>query len=491
MHIPNHRPNSNTSIDASSLAPPFNIEAEQYVLGAILYNNEINERFASYLTADHFYDPLHGEIYAAIQTAIISNQVASPVTLRSTFANHDPIRPDLQVWQYIGKLATMHCGPREATGYAQTIADLGARRSLAAVAYDIALEASSPEVGVTARNIIERAEQSLYQIAETGREDKPVTSLADAAEAAAQWANDAYQAGTGFFGLRTGITDLDRKLGGIQSGNLIIVAGRPGMGKTALGVNNIGLYVADTYTKGTGSDGAAVLVFSMEMSARELGMRLVAARSGISAEKLRRGSATESQIGLVVQAAGEMVEVPMFIDETGGLTLAQLSTRARRIKRKRGIGLIIIDYLQLMAGTSKRGDNRTQELTQITMGLKALAKELSVPIIALSQLSRGVENRADKRPQLADLRESGSIEQDADVVMFVYRPEYYLEREEPPPEEYDKHHEWQAKMEGAAGKAEIVIGKNRNGTTGVIAVAFDGAMTRFGDLAKGDIAHAR
>ena len=391
--------------------------------------------------------------------------------------------------QYLARLAAEATTIINAVDYGRTIHDLAVRRELIRIGEDVVNVAYDAPVDSTPREQIEEAERRLYQIAEGGRYDGGFQRFSDALKIAVDMAAKAYERDGHLSGVATGLTDLDHKLGGLQASDLIILAGRPGMGKTAL-ATNIGFNIAKTYRGETRADGTLETVnggivgfFSLEMSAEQLATRIIAEQSGVASYKIRRGDITETDFQNVAEAVREMQSIPFFIDQTGGISIAQLTARARRLKRQRGLDLLIIDYIQLLSGSRTRSDNRVQELTEITTGLKALAKELNVPILALSQLSRQVEQRDDKRPQLSDLRESGSIEQDADVVMFVFREEYYLENRKPR-EGTEEFPEWQRKMDEMHGKAEVIIGKQRHGPTGTVELQFEASLTRFGNLAR-------
>jgi replicative DNA helicase len=469
--------------------PPHNLEAEMALLGAILVNNEACDKVTSFLTPEHFFEPLHARIFEAASTLIRIGKLASPVTLKTYFESDATIK-DIGGTAYLGRLAANATTIINAEEYGRTIYELAQRRKLINVGTDLVNEAFDPDVEDSSKVLIERAEQTLYAMAETGKYGQGFKPIVQALTAAIDMASAAYQRDGGLSGLSTGLRDLDEKLGGLQSSDLIILAGRPAMGKTALATNiayNVAKrfqaeYLADGST--VVKDGGLVAFFSLEMSSEQLATRIISGQAEVSSEYIRRGKISEDDFQQLVNVARELQSLPFYIDDTGGLTIAQISARARRLKRQRGLGLIVVDYLQLLAGSAKKAsEGRVQEVTEITVGLKALAKELGVPIIALSQLSRQVENRDDKRPQLADLRESGSIEQDADVVMFVYREEYYLGRAEPKagtPEYVD----WQDQMSKIHGVAEVIIGKQRHGPTGTVRLHFDGRFTRFQNLAQ-------
>jgi replicative DNA helicase len=468
---------------------PHNIEAEQALLGAILVNNEALDRVTDFLQPEHFYDPLHAQIYETATTLIQAGKRANPVTLKTFFENAEPIGPNLTVPQYLGRLATNATTIINAHDYGQTIYDLAIRRNLIGIGEDLVNTAFDSPVDHPPDEQIAEAESKLYALAEKGKYGQGFLSFGTALTHAIEMANSAYERDGHLSGISTGLTDLDAKLGGLQSSDLIILAGRPSMGKTAL-VTNIAYNVARAYRSEIQNgeekvlDGAKVGFFSLEMSAEQLATRILSEQAEIASEKIRRGMITQEEFNKLVVVSQEMSRAPLFIDQTGGITVAQLAARARKLKRQHGLGLLVIDYLQLLAGSSKsQSAGRVQEITEITTGLKALAKELQVPIIALSQLSRAVEQREDKRPQLSDLRESGSIEQDADVVMFVFREEYYVERLKPA-ESDPKFQEWQQKMMQVSGKAEVIIGKQRHGPVGTVPLAFESQYTRFGNLAR-------
>jgi replicative DNA helicase len=475
---------------------PHNIEVEQALLGAILVNNEAFYRVSDFLEPDHFFEPLHQKIFKDISSLVRAGKSATPITLKN-FLPSDLDVAGLTGSQYLARLAAEATTVINAGDYGRTIYDLSLRRALIGIgevmvnlAYDAPIE-----VGPQAQ--IEDAERRLYELAETGRYDGGFQRFTDAVTTAVKMAAQAYERDGKLSGLASGLRDLNRMMGGLQPSDLIIVAGRPGMGKSSL-ATNIGYNVAkawrgDVRPDGhiTSVDGGIVGLFSLEMSAEQLATRIIAERTGISSSRIRRGEIETADFDRIAGAAREMETLPFYIDETGGLSIAQLAARARRLKRQKGLDLLIVDYIQLLQGSSKRAsEGRVQEVTEITTNLKALAKELNVPVIALSQLSRQVESRDDKRPQLSDLRESGSIEQDADVVLFVYREEYYLRNREPRPGT-EEHFKWMTEMEAAHGKAEVIIGKQRHGPTGTVQLQFEAEVTRFADLAADDHLPAR
>lgn len=470
---------------------PHNIEAEQALLGAILVNNEALDRVSDFLKAQHFYDPLHAEIYETATKLIQGGKQATPVTLKTFFENSSPIAQNLTVPQYLGRLAAHATTIINAHDYGQTIYDLAIRRNLIVIGEDLVNTAFDSPVDHPPEDQIQEAESRLYALAENGKYGQGFLSFSTALTHAIEMANSAYERDGHLSGLSTGLTDLDSKLGGLQSSDLIVLAGRPSMGKTAL-ATNIAYNIAKAYTtekQANGSEkvvnGAIVGFFSLEMSAEQLATRILSEQTEIASEKIRRGMINQNEFSKLVLVSQEMSRIPLYIDQTGGITVAQLAARARRLKRQRGLGLLVIDYLQLIAASSKMfNGSRVQEITEITTGLKALAKELQVPIIALSQLSRAVEQRDDKRPQLSDLRESGSIEQDADVVMFVFREEYYVERRKPSDTDVEGTIKWQQEMAQVHGRAEVIIGKQRHGPTGTVNLLFESQFTRFSNLAR-------
>jgi replicative DNA helicase len=468
---------------------PHNIEAEQALLGAILVNNEAFYRVSDFLEPRHFFEPVHQKIYEIGGSLIRAGKVASPVTLKTFLPADADIGGGMTVSQYLARLAAEATTVINALDYGQTIYDLSTRRSLIQIGEEMVNEAYDAAVDSVPAKQIEEAERKLYEVAESGRYEGGFQRFAQALTTAVDMAARAYQRDGKLSGLATGLRDLDSKMGGLQNSDLIIIAGRPGMGKTALATNiayNIakawqGEMRADGHTSTV--NGGIVGFFSLEMSAEQLATRILAEQTGIPSSTIRRGGITEADFEKIRDKTIELQDLKFYVDETGGLSIAQLAARARRLKRQRGLDVLVIDYIQLLQGSGRRAqEGRVQEVTEITTGLKALAKELNVPVIALSQLSRQVENRDDKRPQLSDLRESGSIEQDADVVMFVFREEYYLANKEPRPNT-DEHAKWQIEMDAAHGQAELIIGKQRHGPTGTVQVQFDAHVTRFGNLA--------
>jgi replicative DNA helicase len=471
---------------------PHNIEAEQALLGAILVNNEAFYRVSDFLEPGHFFEPIHQNIYQISRNLVRAGKIATPVTLK-TFLDANIDIGGLNVSQYLARLAAEATTIINAEDYGRTIYDLSVRRDLIQVGEDMVNLAYDAPVDYAPRNQIEDAERRLYELAETGRYDGGFQRFAQALTTAVDMAAHAYQRDGKLSGLATGLSDLDRMMGGLQPSDLIILAGRPGMGKSSL-ATNIGYNVAKAWRGEVRPDGHTVTVnggivgfFSLEMSAEQLATRIIAEQTCIPSNQIRRGGITEADFERIQAQSIELQSLPFYVDETGGLSVAQLAARARRLKRQRGLDLLIIDYLQLLQGSTRRSsENRVQEITEITTKLKALAKELNVPILALSQLSRQVESRDDKRPQLSDLRESGSIEQDADVVMFVFREEYYHQMRKPLESNREKFAEWLAEADKVHGRAEVILGKQRHGPTGTVELQFEGPITKFSSLARED-----
>ncbi len=486
--------NEIAAITAGANAPdatetlPHNIEAEQQLLGAILTNNDTYDRVSSTIGPQHFYDPVHARIYETAAARISTNALASPVTLKAFFEDDEGLK-DLGGPAYLARLAGAAISSFAARDYAQMIYDLAIRRELIRLGQDIASKAAHVDVASEPKEQIVEAEQALYKLAEQGTADSGFQSFLKAVTDAVNVANAAYQRDGGLAGLATDLVDMDKKLGGLHRSDLLILAGRPSMGKTSL-ATNIAFNIAKTYKRGAlpdGSEGAVdggvVGFFSLEMSAEQLAARILSEASEVPSEQIRRGDMTEGEFRRFVEAAKTLEACPLYIDDTPALPISQLAARARRLKRTHGLDALFVDYLQLVRPASAR-DSRVNEVSEITQGLKAIAKELDIPVVALSQLSRQVENREDKRPQLADLRESGSIEQDADVVMFVFREEYYKEREKPGDHDLEAMAKWQEEMEKLHGRAEVIIGKQRHGPIGSVDLAFEGRFTRFSNLVK-------
>lgn len=481
-------PSFGSGMDPASIpSMPHNLEAEQALLGALMFDNAVFERLSDRLRGSHFYEPFHQRLFDAIEDHIRQGLLAEPTILMERF-KQDPAFQEFGGLRYLADLVDRAPPAANAPDYARLVYDLALRRDLIRIGGDIIKDAPDPET--QALDKIEHAEQSLYNLAETGAPSSGFVSFSTALAGAVEMAGEAYQRDGKLAGLATSFDDLDQKLGGLHPSDLLILAGRPSMGKTAL-ATNIAFNVARNYRweptpEGRKTvSGGVVAFYSLEMSAEQLAMRVLADASGVSSDKLRKGEIDAADFGRIRDAAVEIGESPLYIDATGGLSISKLAARARRLKRmEHGLDLIIVDYLQLITtGEANSQKNRVQEVSEITGGLKALAKELSVPIIALSQLSRQVEAREDKRPQLSDLRESGSIEQDADCVMFVYREAYYLSRSEPR-EGSEEHLKWQQDMDMVRGTAEVIIGKQRHGPIGTVKMSFHDDTVRFGNLAR-------
>jgi len=475
---------------AAARTPPHNLEAEQALLGAVLANNVAYERICDIVEAAHFYDPVHGRIYHAVSTLINRGQIADPKTMRSLFES-DPALAPVGGAQYLADLASSVITIINAEDYARLIHDLYLRRQLISLGEDVVNSAYKHDLEKPAVHQIEATEQRLFELAKTGELDRGFVKLDKSLVSSLRMAEEAFKRDSHVTGVTTGLRDLDRKLGGLQRSDLVILAGRPSMGKTAL-ATNIAFNAARAFHDKEGKEGASVAFFSLEMSSEQLATRLLGEHSNVPSDKIRRGEVKTEDFAKFIEASKILARAPLYIDDTPGLSVAGLRTRARRLKRMvPTLGLIVIDYLQLLHGTSRRDDNRVQEVSEITRNLKALAKELDLPVLALSQLSRAVENREDKKPQLADLRESGSIEQDADVVMFVYREEYYHARSEPTrrqdeaEEKYNtRYQRWQERGEEIRNIAEVLIAKQRHGPIGTVELHFDGPFTRFSDLER-------
>lgn len=466
---------------------PHNLEAERGLLGAILVDNRAYERVSEYLMPEHFALPQHARIFEAIGKLIERGQLANPITLQRFFENDEALS-DIGGPAYLAELAATAVTVINAGEYGRVIYDLHLKRELIAIGQDIVEQAFGGDVDQSGVNQIEEAEQSLYDLATTGNYEGGFQSFKEAVISAIDMAETAHKRDGALAGVTTGLADVDRLLGGLHPSDLLILAGRPAMGKTAL-ATNIAYNAAKTYAETNGEEGAVVGFFSLEMSSEQLASRILSEQAEISSDKMRKGEVPNEQFPRLVAASQELYRLPIFIDDTPALTVSALRTRARRLKRQHQLGLIVIDYLQLVQGSSRsRSDGRVQEVSEITRGLKTLAKELDVPVIALSQLSRQVEQRDDKRPQLADLRESGSIEQDADVVTFIYRDEYYVGKAEPQrrPEESDdkfaqRYANWQERLEKCRNLAEFIVAKQRHGPVGTVKLMFQGEFTRFAD----------
>jgi replicative DNA helicase len=476
------------NVDAEAQALPHNIEAEQALLGALLVNNDVFDRVTAIVNEGHFYDPVHGRIFEVAARRIQKNALASPVTLKA-FMEDDEGLKELGGPAYLVRLAGASISLFAAKDYAQLIYDLAIRRDLMAIGDQISATAASVDVESEPKDQIVDAEQMLYKLGESGNVDSGFQSFLRALTSAVDVANAAYLRDGGMSGISTGLIDMDKKLGGLHPSDLLILAGRPSMGKTSL-VTNIAFNIAKAYKKGLKPDGTEGAVeggvvgfYSLEMSSEQLAARILSEAAEIPSEQIRRGDMTEEEFRRFLEAAKDLETCPLYIDDTPALPISSLAARARRLKRQHGLDVLMVDYLQLVRPATAK-DSRVNEVSEITQGLKAIAKELNIPVIALSQLSRQVESRDDKRPMLSDLRESGSIEQDADVVMFVFREEYYKEREKPGEHDIEKMMAWQQEMEQLQGKAEVIIGKQRHGPIGSVDLSFEGQFTRFGNLVK-------
>ena len=453
---------------------PNNIEAEQAVIGSILVTNEIFDDINTIVSNVNFYDPMHQKIFNAIESNIYKGLLANPITLKNYFENE---KDEIDIPEYLVKITKFSTSARQAIEYSKIIYDMFVRRELIKISDQIIDDAKENDLNVSGQNIIENSEKLLYDLAEKGTFSSSLIKFDDAMKQTIEMASAAYKNEGGIVGVPTGLRDLDDKLGGLHQSDLIIIAGRPSMGKTSLATNiafNAAQNIQESGRK------SSVAFFSLEMSSEQLSTRIISEQSRIGSNDIRRGRISNDQFDQFLETSKNISELPLFIDETPAISIAAMSNRARRIKRLHGLDLIVVDYIQLMKGSLNNKDGRVQEISQITQGLKAIAKELGVPVLALSQLSRQVEQRDDHKPQLADLRESGSIEQDADVVMFVYREGYYLQRKEPR-EATVEHAEWQAKMNEVAHLAEIIIGKQRHGPIGKVTLEFEERFTKFKD----------
>ena len=453
---------------------PNNIESEQSVIGSILLNNEIFDEINLLINSKNFHDPMHQKIYAAIEKLIYSGMLANPITLKNYFENE---KDELNVPNYLVKITKFSTSSRQAIEYSKLIYDLYVKRELIKISENIIDTAKLNDLDNDGKSIIENFEKSLFDLAEKGSFSSSLVKFDEAMKMTIEMASSAYKNEEGIVGVPTGLTDLDYRLGGLHKSDLLIIAGRPSMGKTALATN-----IAFNAAKKIQNDGrkSTIAFFSLEMSSEQLSTRILAEQSRIKSNDIRTGKISEEQFDKFIETSKNISELPLYVDETPAISIAALSNRARRIKRLYGLDMVVVDYIQLMKASNFR-EGRVQEISEITQGLKALAKELSVPVLALSQLSRAVEHRDDKKPQLSDLRESGSIEQDADVVMFVYREAYYLQGKEPRPATVE-HAEWQAKMNDISHLAEIIIGKQRHGPTGNVMLEFEAMFTKFKDL---------
>ena len=453
---------------------PNNIEAEQAVIGSILVSNDIFDEISTIISSINFYDPMHQKIFEAMESLIYKGMLANPITLKNYFEDE---KDDLNVPEYLVKITKFSTSVRQAIEYSKIIYDMFVRRELIKISEQTIDSAKLNELDTNGQTIIENSERQLFDLAEKGSFNSSLIKFDEAMKQTIEMASAAYKNEEGIVGVPTGLRDLDDKLGGLHQSDLIIIAGRPSMGKTSLATNiafNAAQKLQDSGKK------SSIAFFSLEMSSEQLSTRIISEQARISSNDIRRGRISDEQFDKFLETSKNIAELPLYIDETPAISIAAMSNRARRIKRLFGLDMIVVDYIQLMRGTTYNKDGRVQEISQITQGLKAIAKELSLPVVALSQLSRQVEQRDDHKPQLSDLRESGSIEQDADVVMFVYREGYYLQRKEPR-EATVEHAEWQAKMNEVAHLAQIIIGKQRHGPIGNVTLEFEERFTKFKD----------
>ena len=452
---------------------PNNIEAEQAILGTILVSNEIFDEINTIISNINFYDPMHQKIFAAIESLIYKGMLANPITLKNYFENE---KDDLNIPEYLVKITKFSTSSRQAIEYSKIIYDMYVRRELIKISENTIDTAKQKDLNVSGQNIIENSERLLFDLAEKGSFSSSLIKFDEAMKLTIEMASNAYKNEEGIVGVPTGLRDLDDTLGGLHESDLIIIAGRPSMGKTALATNIA--FNAAQRLQASGKK-SSIAFFSLEMSSEQLSTRILAEQSKIKSNDIRRGRISDEQFDKFIETSKNISELPLYIDETPAISIAAISNRARRIKRLHGLDMLVVDYIQLMRATNTK-DGRVQEISEITQGLKAIAKELAIPVLALSQLSRQVEQRDNHKPQLSDLRESGSIEQDADVVMFVFREAYYLERKEPRPATVE-HAEWQAKMNEISNLAEIIIGKHRHGPTRSIMLEFEAMFTKFKD----------
>lgn len=491
---PKSIPNPEDSAASDSGKPyreaPCNIEAEQALLGALLVNNEALSRLGDNLAAEHFYEPLHARIFEAIRKFNDKGLIANPVTLKHYF-DQDAALADIGGGAYLAKLAGAAITVINIADYATMIYDLALKRQLIVIGEEVVNDAYHHSIDVQAMSQIEAAEQKLFSLSTEGGGDKGFRSLRQSIIGSIKQAEHAYKNNGGVVGITTGLIDMDKLLGGLQRSDLLILAGRPSMGKTAFAVNVAynaceSLYKEAIETGKPTKEVGCVGFFSLEMSAEQLTTRMLSSSSKLNSHKIIQGKLSSEEFAHLVRTSNQMAAMPFYIDDTPALTIASLRTRARRLKRQQNLRVLVVDYLQLLRGNSAASQaNRVQEVSEITQGLKAIAKELDVPVIALSQLSRAVEQREDKRPLLSDLRESGSIEQDADVVLFIFREEYYLARSMPSMDDDVKFQKWQEDMNKVMNVAEVIVAKHRNGPIGTVKLRFEPNLTEFSNLAEG------
>jgi len=473
----------------SSDKMPQNIEAEQSLIGSVLFDNKVLEDLPTNFATRHFFDPLHASIFDACIFLIDNGRLADPLTLKS-YLKQDDLQRDIDIEKYLSELREGVVSLSKAKFYAEEIRNCYVRRSLIRIGDELINKSVNPTIDITPDQEISNTEEQLYNLAEKDQINSGPLDFKSVLASATNQINEAYNRKGKLSGIDTGFSGLNRQLGGLNKSDLLVLAGRPAMGKTAL-ATNIGFNAAKSSKL---EKNESILIFSLEMSAEQLAQRILAEQSTIDSHKLRSGDLNETEFSKLVSTQNDILNLPFFIDDTPAISVGQIASRARRLKRTHGLSLIIIDYIQLIQGSkASEAQGRVQEVSNITRGLKSLAKELNVPILALSQLSRAVEQREDKRPILADLRESGSIEQDADVVMFVYREEYYLDKSEPTQRDNENQEsfnerflKWQDRRNIAEGKAEIIISKQRHGPTGIVQVQFEAKFTRFMDLVQDD-----
>tara|TARA_Y100001970_G_scaffold262827_1_gene347561 strand:- start:13203 stop:14636 length:1434 start_codon:yes stop_codon:yes gene_type:complete len=458
---------------------PSNLDAEQALIGSVLVNNDIIDEVANIISFKEFYDPIHSKIYSMIEKLHNKGMIANPITLKTPFEKDENLS-EVGGTEYLVKLTRLSSSTKQAIDYAKIIHEKFVKRELVKISENLSEDAIDEKTEKSGEDIIQDTEKLLFDLAERGTFNQSFLKFDQALDQTIEMATNAMKSDQGIVGIPTGLIDLDERLGGLHKSDLVIIAGRPSMGKTAL-ATNIAYYAAKKILDS--DEKTSIAFFSLEMSSEQLATRIISEQSRIKSNDIRRGKVTEEEFNRLIETSRNIHELPLVIDETPAITISTLSNRARRIKRLFGLSLIVVDYIQLMTTGSKRYDGRVQEISEITQGLKALAKELGVPVLALSQLSRAVEQRDDKKPQLSDLRESGSIEQDADVVMFVFREEYYLMGKEPKMGTIE-HAEWQSKMNEIIGQADLIIGKQRHGPTGVVKVEFEGMYTKFKNATK-------
>ena len=468
----------NIEILSNLNSDPQNLEAEQTVLGSILVSNEIYDEITD-INEDFFYNPINKKIFKVINNLMQKGLLANPITLKNFFSNENELN-EIGGSEYLIKLTKFSTSKLQIKYYTNLLHDLKIRRNLIEISKQILEDSANKNSEINSEQIIEGAEKKLFDIAERGKFNKSYIEFKEALVQTIAMASSAYKNEEGIVGVPSGLKDLDDRLGGLHKQDLIIIAGRPSMGKTAL-ATNIAFNAAKIIRNR--EKNSSIIFFSLEMSSEQLSTRILSEQARIKSNDIRRGKINQEDFEKFIETSKSLENLPLFIDDTPAITISTLSNRARRIKRLHGLELIVVDYIQLMKSGNYRNDGRVQEIAEITQGLKALAKELDVPILALSQLSRAVEQRDDKKPQLSDLRESGSIEQDADVVMFVYREEYYLEKLEPRVGTAE-HVEWQEKMNLVHNLAELIIGKQRHGPTGIIRLEFESAFTKFKDTTQ-------